>query len=118
MELSKLLSRQNVRLGLVLVAFLVSLILVFFAGRGYQKQIPSESEKYLQEQVLQYREEIEGWHRRFEAISAEKANLEQSIVELEGQITSIRDYYDKKVITVKSYSNPELEQFFAERYPD
>lgn len=120
MEWLKLSSEQKrkVRLGLIITAFLVSLILVFFAGRGYQKQIPSESEKYLQEQVLEYRKEIEGWKERFRIISVEKAKLEQSVQNLENQVISIRDFYDQKIITVKSYSNAELEQFFSERYPD
>ena len=116
MELSKLNSKQKVRLGLVVVAVLASLVLVFFAGQRYQRQQPSLSEIYLQEQITKYQQEIENWKSRFNTISIEKANLEQSVKALENQVTSIRDYYDKKVITVKSYSNPELEQFFADRY--
>lgn len=120
MELLKLNSNQKdkVRLGLVLVAALVLLILAFFAGRSYQKRIPSESEKYLQEQVDKYKLEAETWRNKATTISVEVESLKQTVVTLETKIKVIRDQYDKKVIIVKSYSNPELEQFFADRYSD
>ena len=35
---------RKVKLGLVVVAVLALLVLAFFAGSGYQKQVPSESE--------------------------------------------------------------------------
>lgn len=119
-ELFKVTSETNrkIKIGLAVVAFLAILALVFFAGRSYQKQIPSESEKYLQEQVEIYQKEIEDWKARFTSVSTEKQRLEKSVETLEAQVNSIRNYYDKKVIAVKSYSNPELEQFFADRYPD
>lgn len=119
-ELFKISSETNrkIKIGLIVVAFLAALVLIFFAGRSYQKQLPSESEKYLQEQVELYQKEIEEWKTRFTDISAEKQKLEKSVETLETQVNLIRDYYDKKIIAVKSYSNPELEQFFADRYPD
>lgn len=109
---------RKVKLGLVVVAVLALLVLAFFAGSGYQKRVPSESEKYLQAQIEEYRREIEGWRERFNQISLEKSKLEQSVQDLENQIETVRNYYDEKIITVKSYSNPELEQFFTDRYPD
>lgn len=110
--------KQSVRKILLIVAILALFCVAFFAGRGYQKTQPSPAEQYLKEQVAQYEQEIANWHNQMATLQEENAELEQNIVTLEGKLKTIKDYYDQKIITVSSYSNAELEQFFADRYPE
>ena len=110
--------KKTARTILLILAIVVLLLVGFFAGRGYQKTQPSPSEQYLKEQLVQYEQEIADWQTRFKVLHAKEMELEQNVVTLEDKLKSIKDYYDQKIITVNSYSNAELEQFFADRYPD
>lgn len=109
-------AKSTLRWVLIGVAFLAALVLVFFAGRSYQKQQPSESEKYLKEQIEYYQQEAAKWQENYEKVAADRETLEQSVIILENRVESIKKYYAKKISAIKSYSNPELEQFFADRY--
>jgi len=111
-------TKSKFRWALIGISFIVALVLVFFAGRGYQKQLPSESEKYLKEQIEYYQQEVAKWQESYEKVAADRETLEQSVIILENRVESIKKYYVKKISAIKSYGNPELEQFFADRYRD
>ena len=110
--------KRTTRQILLAIAVAALLILMFFAGRGYQKKQPSPAEEYLKEQIVQYEQEAGKWRDQVTVLQGEKTELEQSITALENKLKTIKSYYDQKVITVSSYSNAELEQFFADRYPE
>lgn len=97
-------------LGILLVC------LLFGGGMVYQKKKSTAAEKYLQEQIEQYQAEAEKWKNQFESMSSQKTLLLSNIDSLEVEIKNLKKNYGQKITVVKSYSNPELEQFFSERY--
>ena len=51
--------------------------------------------------------------QKFESV---KDSLQLRVDELSEMLDSSKKDYDKKVVVVSGYSNPELEQFFSDRY--
>lgn len=107
---------KKLKLGLIIVAVLALLIVAFFGGRTYQKRIPSEAEQYLQQQVVELKQEISNWEKQAKDLEAYSATLQLQVESLEKQLQNVKKEYNKKISSIKSYSNPELERFFAERY--
>ena len=103
----------NVTVCIIAVAVLA---LVFFGGVQYQRRSSSVAEKYLQEQVEKAGQEAAKWKDRYEASLEEKSTLLLNVDSLEFEIKKLKKNYGQKVTVVNSYTNPELEQFFAERY--
>lgn len=114
--LESLSSKQKVGLGLLTVAVLALLVLAFFGGRSYQKHIPSEAEKYLEQQVVTLRTEISVWEQKAKELQESSATYQLQVESLEKQLQNVKKEYNKKISSIKSYSNPELERFFTERY--
>lgn len=108
--------KNLVRNVLVCIATVAVLALIFFGGIQYQKRISSVAEKYLQEQVEKAGQEATKWKDRYEASLEEKTTLLLNVDSLEFEIKKLKKNYGQKVTVVNSYTNPELEQFFAERY--
>lgn len=116
--LTSLPSKQKVKLGLAFVAVLALLILAFFGGRSYQKHVPSEAEKYLEQQVVALRTEISVWEQKAKELQESSTTLQLQVESLEKQLQNVKKEYNKKISSIKSYSNPELERWISEHYPD
>lgn len=101
---------------LTVVAVVVVLVLVFFGGMGYQHRVSSVTEQYLQDQIEKAEQEAGQWKERYEASLEEKTTLLLNVDSLESEVKKLKKNYGQKVTIVNSYTNPELEQFFAERY--
>lgn len=109
--------KNNLVRGLIVCIVTVAVLaLVFFGGVQYQKHSSSVAEKYLQEQVEKAGQEAAKWKDRYEASLEEKSTLLLNVDSLEFEIKKLKKNYGQKVTVVNSYTNPELEQFFAERY--
>ena len=108
--------KSKVKLVLIVVAVLALLILAFFGGRTYQKRIPSEAEQYLEQQVVELRQEISIWEQKAKELQESSATYQLQVESLEKQLQNVKKEYNKKISSIKSYTNPELERFFAERY--
>ena len=106
---------KQIGLGIAATAIMA---LIFFGGVRYQKREYTEAEKYLQEQVEKAREQADYWESRYNSLQGEKTTLLLRVDSLDYRIKELKKSYDQKVIAVNSYSNPELERFFAERYGD
>ena len=100
----------------IVVAVVAIAALIFFGGIRYQKRESTITEKYLQEQVEKAREQADYWEGRYNALQEEKTTLLLKVDSLDYRIKELKKSYGQKVTTVKSYSNPELERFFTERY--
>lgn len=98
------------------LGLLGALLIVLIFSNVRQKSNSAALEKYLQEQFEQYQAEVEEWKDRYESVFSEKTVLLSNVDSLESEIKKLRKTYDQKVVIVKSYSNPELEQFFSDRY--
>lgn len=103
----------------LVVVCLVALSATLITWVSYPKVNPpkqSETEKFLLRQKDSLVLEI----RRLEAETVsykERADkLQQDILDLNKNLINVQNKYDKEVSAVASYSNPELEQFFSNRY--
>lgn len=106
------------RLPAILVGIIVGvlLILAFLGGKGYQKNFSNIDTEYYQKQIIEAQTEAAEWKDRYDSVLKEKTTLLLSVDSLEYRIKELRKDHAQKITVVKSYSNPELEQFFAERY--
>ena len=100
----------------LIVATLVLLLLAFSGGRKYQEKKMSAAEEYLQGQIVEAQSSAEYWRGLFENTQAEGEQLLLKIDSLENRIKNIKEDYGQKITVIKSYTNPELERFFTERY--
>lgn len=94
----------------------VLLLLVFFGGCRYQKKISGVSEEALKQEIVKLQEEADHWKGKYDSVLEEKTTLLLSVDSLEFRIKELKKNNAQKITVVKSYSNPELEQFFSERY--
>lgn len=98
------------------VAGIAIAALIFFGGVRYQKRESTVAEKYLQEQIEKAREQADYWEGRYNSLQEEKTALILKVDSLDYRIKELKKNYGQKVTTIKSYTNPELERFFADRY--
>lgn len=94
----------------------VLLLLVFFGGCSYQKKISNVNEEALKKEIVSLQEEADHWKSKYDAVLEERTTLLLSVDSLEFRIKELKKNNAKKITVIKSYSNPELEQFFTERY--
>lgn len=111
-------SKQRVKLGFLIVAVLALLVLAFFGGRTYQKRVPSEAEKYLENQVVLLQQEISAWDQKAKELQESSTTYKLQVENLEKQLQNVKKEYNKKISSIKSYTNPELERWISEHYPD
>lgn len=98
------------------IALVSLLFLAFLGGRGYQKKQTTISEEYLKQQVIEAQVEAEKWKSMYDIALEKESTLLVSVDSLENKIQELKKKNAQKITVVKSYSNPELEQFFSERY--
>lgn len=104
-------------LTLVLVVVLgIFLTLGFFVGKNYQKKLSDPAEQYLKEQLEKAQKEAEQWKQKSDSTYLVGTSLMLKIDSLEKRIEEIKKTHGQKVTIIKSYTNPELERFFTERY--
>ena len=118
METQNLNFKQILKYVLIGIATFAVLALIFFGGIRYQKHVSSGAEKYLQEQIELAQKEADYWKNQYEDAAKGKETLLLKVDSLENRIKVLKKQYGQKVTIIKSYSNPELEQFFADRYGD
>lgn len=106
------------KLPAILVGIIVGilLLLAFFGGKGYQKKISNVSEEALKQEIVQAQQEAQKWQNRYDSIYQAQTTLLLSVDSLEFRIKELKKNNAQKITIVKSYSNPELERFFTERY--
>lgn len=102
-------------LGLIFVIGLV--IAMYFIG------YKTGSKNQRTEDRLEYVQKVDSLVLEIKTLKAESQTLEQSKDSLEKEYTKLNDQfnviteeYDKKILIVTSFSNSELDRFFAERY--
>ena len=100
------------------IAVIAIAALIFFGGIQYQKSKSSITEKYLQEQVDKALTEANRWEEKYNMSIEEKTELVLKVDSLNFRLKELKKSYDQKITVVSSYTNPELERFFAERYGD
>lgn len=99
------------------LAALAVFLLVFLGGQGYQKSRGySEYERYFQKQKDSLELVIEQQKLDLEKLVPVRDSLEVRILELEEDLKKSKEKYGQKITIVSTYSNPQLEQFFADRY--
>lgn len=101
------------------LAALAVLLLVFLGGREYQRSRGySEYEKYFQKQKDSLELVIRQQRQSLEELLPIRDSLEAQISKLEEDLKKSKEKYGQKITIVSTYSSPELEQFFTERYGD
>lgn len=98
------------------LAAIAVLLLVFFGGQGYQKHQYSEYEKYFQKQKDSLELVIQRQSQELEKLLPMRDSLEARVVKLEEDLRKSKEKYGQKITIVSTYSNPQLEQFFTDRY--
>jgi Flp pilus assembly protein TadB len=98
------------------IALVSLLLLAFLGGRSYQKRETSTSEEYLKQQIVEAQAEAEKWKGLYDNALEKESTLLVSVDSLENKINELKKNNVQKITIVKSYSNPELEQFFSDRY--
>ena len=73
-------------------------------------------EEIIQQQKDSLTAQIKNLEFRFKATEVEKSALRQKVFVLEQELLRIKKNYEKSIVTVDSYTNPECEPFFAARY--
>lgn len=73
-------------------------------------------EEIIQQQKDSLTAQIKNLEFRFKATEVEKSALRQKVFVLEQELLRIKKNYEKSIVTVDSYTNPECEQFFTDRY--
>lgn len=73
-------------------------------------------EEIIQQQKDSLTAQIKNLEFRFKATEVEKSALRQKVFVLEQELLRIKKNYEKGIVTVDSYTNPECEQFFTDRY--
>lgn len=99
------------------LAALAVLLLVFLGGQRYQKSRGySEYEKYFQKQKDSLELVIKQQKSDLGKLVPVRDSLEARILKLEEDLKNSKEKYGQKITIVHTYSNPQLEQFFADRY--
>lgn len=100
--------------GISLVALV---FLVFLGGQTYQKRLGySEYEKYFQRQRDSLELVIQQQNQELEKLIPVQDSLKARVVKLEEDLKKSKEKYGQKITIVSTYSNPQLERFFADRY--
>ena len=73
-------------------------------------------EEIIQQQKDSLTAQIKNLEFRFKATEVEKSALRQKVFVLKQELLRIKKNYEKSIVTVDSYTNPECEQFFTDRY--
>ena len=73
-------------------------------------------EEIIQQQKDSLTAQIKNLEFRFKATEVEKSALRQKVFVLEQELLRIKKNYEKSIVTVDSYTNPECEQCFTDRY--
>lgn len=73
-------------------------------------------EEIIQQQRDSLNAEIRNLEFKFQATEFEKSTLRQRIFTLEQELIRIKKNYEKNIDSIGSYTNPECEQFFTDRY--
>ena len=99
------------------LAALAVLLLVFLGGQRYQKSRGySGYEKYFQKQKDSLELVIKQQKSDLGKLVPVQDSLEAQILKLEEDLKKSKEKYGKKITIVYTYNNPQLEQFFADRY--
>lgn len=105
---------NHIVLGL---AALAVLLLVFLGGQSYQKSRGySEYERYFQKQKDSLELVIKQQKLDLEKLMPVRDSLEARVSKLEEDLKKSKEKYGQKITIVSTYSNPQLEQFFTDRY--
>lgn len=73
-------------------------------------------EEIIQQQRDSLNAQIRSLEFKFQATEFEKSTLRQRIFTLEQELIRIKKSYEKNIDSIGFYTNPECEQFFADRY--
>ena len=102
--------------GIVGLLILSGIVLVWTTYSAKPVSGQSEAEKYLLQQRDSLVLEIGRLESEVLLYKKHAEALQQEILNLNKNLTSIQSKYDKEISNIASYTNPELEQFFANRY--
>lgn len=103
----------------LIVVCLVALSAALITWVSYPKVNPpkqSETEKFLLRQKDSLVLEIHRLEAETVSYKERADKLQQDILDLNKSLINVQHKYDKEVSAIASYSNPELEQFFSDRY--
>lgn len=101
-------------IGTLLALSIILLVWVVPPRLGVPKQ--SEAEKYLLQQKDSLTLEVSRLESEVSLYKERADKLQQDLFELNKNLINIQNKYDKEISSVVSYTNPELEQFFSDRY--
>lgn len=76
----------------------------------------SPYEELIQQQKDSLNAQIRSLEFKFQATEVEKSALRQKVFVLEQELIRIKKSYEKNIDSVGSYTNPECERFFTDRY--
>ena len=73
-------------------------------------------EEIIQQQKDSLTAQIKNLEFRFKATEVEKSALRQKVFVLQQALLRIKKNYERSIVTDDSYTNPECEQLFTDRY--
>lgn len=96
-------------------------LLMFFLGwisYGYfmkGKVVPENDEKY-QKTIDSLEQIINQKNLQYDSLLVVRDGLEEKVQDINDKLKALEKNYGQKVIDITTYTNPQLERFFTDRY--
>ena len=118
-DLSILMKSKVVIILVGVAALLVAALLFWFGykqGLNSQRLKDIQVEKVLEQKIDSLQKYVEAVEELSQNLEHRRDSLEHEIYKIEKHMQEVQEDYDEKISNIISYSNPQLEQFFLDRY--